>query len=100
MAERRVTCHACRAASSFDGPLPRQAECGNCGVYLHCCMNCEFYDTGAYNQCREPVAERVVDKQSSNFCDSFSPAASDSRVGSRQEKSAALSELDGLFAKK
>ncbi len=99
MAARRVICHACQASASFDGPLPRQAECAACGVYLRCCLNCEFYDEAAYNQCREPVAERVVDKQSSNFCDCFSPSPT-SQAGPGRDSPSALSELDDLFTKK
>ncbi len=50
----------------------RQAQCPFCGADLHCCMNCSFYDHGAYNDCRESQAERVLDKVRSNFCDFFS----------------------------
>lgn len=34
-------------------------------------MNCSFYEGGAYNDCRESQAERVLDKTRSNFCDFF-----------------------------
>ncbi|MEN6508059.1 MAG: hypothetical protein ABFD63_04640 [Smithella sp.] len=34
-------------------------------------MNCVFYERGVYNDCRENQAERVVDKNRSNFCDFF-----------------------------
>jgi hypothetical protein len=30
-----------------------------------------FHATGAYNDCREPQAERVIEKNRSNFCDYF-----------------------------
>ena len=49
----------------------RQTQCPFCGADLHCCMNCSFYDHGAYNDCRELQAERVLDKVRSNFCDFF-----------------------------
>ena len=32
---------------------------------------CEYYDPHSYNECREPIAERVLDKEKANFCDSF-----------------------------
>jgi hypothetical protein len=32
---------------------------------------CEFFDTAAPQQCREPVADLVSDKQRANFCGYF-----------------------------
>lgn len=52
--------------------IGRQELCPFCSADLHCCRNCTFYDVGAYNNCREPQAERVLDKTRSNFCDFFS----------------------------
>jgi len=49
----------------------RQEQCSVCGADLHCCRNCNFYDYGAYNDCHEPQAERVLDKTRSNFCEFF-----------------------------
>jgi len=49
----------------------RREECSSCGADLHACKNCRFYDATAYNECREPSAERVKEKERSNFCDYF-----------------------------
>ena len=38
-------------------------------------MNCRFYDSSAYNDCSEPAADRVVEKDKANFCDYFSAGA-------------------------
>ncbi|MBF0610439.1 MAG: hypothetical protein G8345_01270 [Magnetococcales bacterium] len=51
--------------------LTRQSTCSKCGRHTHVCSNCCFYDPGHYNDCREPQAERVVDKEKANFCDYF-----------------------------
>jgi len=32
---------------------------------------CGFYDTSAYNECRESNADRILEKEKSNFCDYF-----------------------------
>ena len=40
---------------------------------MHCCRNCRFYDPAYHNQCREPQAERQVDKERGNFCEYFDP---------------------------
>jgi hypothetical protein len=76
MPERIVTCHACATMRRFDDVVPRRADCERCGAALHACRNCSLYDPSAYNDCREPSAERVVDKQAANFCDFFVPARS------------------------
>jgi hypothetical protein len=64
-------CHKCRKEISEELFIGRQSQCPFCGSDLHCCLNCSFYDNGAYNDCREPQAERVLDKTRSNFCDFF-----------------------------
>ena len=52
-------------------PLPRQEECPHCQTQLHVCRMCEFFDTAVAQQCREPVADLVSDKQRANFCGYF-----------------------------
>lgn len=68
---RMKVCHKCKKEIADDYFVGRQALCPSCGSDLHCCLNCSFYDVGAYNDCREPQAERVLDKTRSNFCDFF-----------------------------
>jgi hypothetical protein len=65
------SCYKCRKEIPGDLFVGRQSQCSFCGVDLHCCLNCSFYDIGVYNDCREPQAERVLDKIRSNFCDIF-----------------------------
>ncbi|MEW6678293.1 MAG: hypothetical protein AB1421_10270 [Pseudomonadota bacterium] len=52
-------------------PLGREAVCAQCNAQLHVCRQCAHFDPGKSNQCREPMAERVVDKTRANFCDWF-----------------------------
>ncbi len=49
----------------------RGESCPFCGSDVKVCLNCRFYDPNSYNECREPVAERVVDKEKANFCEFF-----------------------------
>ncbi len=51
----------------------RGGTCPQCGSDLHCCLNCRFYDPAKHNQCAEPQAEWVRDKESANSCDYFWP---------------------------
>ena len=90
-------CHSCKNTVDAGGRIGRTDTCPHCDADLHCCLNCRFYDAGAYNQCREPQAERVIDKENANFCDCFSftggnPAA---EAGA----AAKSNPLDGLFKK-
>ena len=64
-------CHACLKGFEIKTPVGRREICPFCGSDLHCCLNCVFHATGAYNDCREPQAERVIEKNRSNFCDYF-----------------------------
>src|SRR6266852_1875877 len=67
-------CHACAAEIELEDPIGRSQHCPRCGSELRCCLNCRFYDTSAYNECSEPMAERVLEKSRANFCDYFSAA--------------------------
>jgi hypothetical protein len=65
---------------------------------LHCCLNCTFYDPSAYNGCREPQAERVLDKVKGNFCDFFSFNESSERKG-EAKVAVTKDKLEALFKK-
>ncbi|MFT4562680.1 MAG: hypothetical protein ACI9BW_002427 [Gammaproteobacteria bacterium] len=49
-------------------PLSRTEECYACGVDLHVCRMCRFYDRSVGNACREPIADFVSNKTRANFC--------------------------------
>ena len=76
--------------------VSRSAECDFCHTDLRCCMMCEFYDTTAYNECKEPMADRIVDKDKANFCDYFK--INQGSTGA-QKKDDALSAAEALFKK-
>jgi hypothetical protein len=70
--------------------------CPGCGRDLHVCRNCAHHDPSAYNECREPSAEPVGDRERANRCDYFAPGGSG---GPRPDDAAerARSRLDALF---
>jgi hypothetical protein len=82
-----------------------RAHCPQCDRPLHACRGCSFYDPAYNNQCRETMAERVVDKERSNFCEYFAPGA-DGVVPSQpapprpSPERAARERLEALFKKK
>lgn len=92
-------CSKCKKELDITGTVGRRGTCPYCGADLRVCLNCRFYDPGAYNQCHEPQAERVVDKDRSNFCEYF--VFKDTSVGDAAQgrTSDAKSKLDSLFKK-
>jgi hypothetical protein len=83
----------------LDQPLPlaRLAECSGCRAELHVCRMCEFFDTSVANSCREPVAERVMDKNRANFCGYLQPSASAWNPDESTHVSGSQRELEALF---
>jgi len=49
----------------------RQTLCPHCDAYLHACVQCSFHDPTASNQCLEPQAEHVANREKANFCEFF-----------------------------
>lgn len=66
-----ATCFHCKGELDGSSKPARGDECPKCGSAVKVCLNCRFYDRGAYNDCREPSAERVVEKDRANFCEFF-----------------------------
>lgn len=93
-----VICHACKKENPVPERVGRRDTCSHCDADLHVCLNCEFYDPSAYNECREPQADRVLEKDKANFCDYFSPSATARGTG-EDPAAAAKAKLDDLFKK-
>jgi hypothetical protein len=77
----------------------RGDTCSQCGRDTRVCKGCSFYDKQSNNECRESQADRVVEKERSNFCDYFRPRSSSisSQTPSRDALRAAA---EALFKKK
>lgn len=92
------TCYHCKKSIPVLGAfkITRTEECPFCGFSLHCCRMCKFYDPKVYNECHESNADRLVDKEKSNFCDYF--VLSDGKAAG-QDKEQLVSLADALFKK-
>jgi hypothetical protein len=96
--EMERTCHHCGRDIGRVERVGRRDACLHCGWDLHCCLNCEFHDPAYHNQCREPQAERQVDKEAGNFCECFSfRSGGVKRVAPATE---ARGKLEALFGRK
>ncbi len=92
-------CHNCKKTLDVRRKVGRRDLCPFCESDLHVCLNCRFYDPGSYNDCREPQAERVVDKARSNFCDYFEFSDSASGDRGKEEEKDPKAKMEGLFKK-
>jgi hypothetical protein len=94
-----MNCPRCQHLTSFseNNPPGRSDSCDKCGFSLRSCRACKHYDPKAYNSCREPSAERVVEKEKANFCDwfKFSPGFSQNSPS----KEELLAKANALFKK-
>lgn len=60
----------------------RETHCLACGKATRVCRNCRWYDPGRANQCQEPMAEKVQDKERANYCEFFEPTTDITASGS------------------
>lgn len=94
----QVTCFSCGRLLDYVDRVGLREECPGCRADVHVCRNCEFYDPKAYNECREPQAEAVRERDRSNRCDFFRPRVGGAPV---QDKAAAMrAAAEALFKKK
>lgn len=91
-------CHACGAPWVSEKKQPGVKEfCEQCDAYLHCCLNCRFYDPSKHNACAIPNTDWVGDKTAACFCDEFEFADRDAPVRPDAKRDEARSALDRLF---
>ena len=97
----QVTCFSCKKITSFPDRVGFRAECEHCHADSRVCKNCKFYDVKAYNECREPAAEVVLEKERSNRCDFFQPNGDTTKGGAAASDPAAdlLKAAEALFKK-
>lgn len=95
-----MRCFACDAELEIASGerIGYRDSCEACGADLHACRNCAHHDPSAYNQCREPNAERVLDSERGNRCDYFAPGSARGG-GAEAARSAAKGALEALFKK-
>ncbi|MCR9093792.1 MAG: DUF4407 domain-containing protein [bacterium] len=95
-----MRCHACDAEVELAAgeAIGFRAECDRCAADLHVCLNCDHHDPGAYNECREPSAERVRDRDRANRCEYFRfRTTGGTGDGPEAERRRAQQALDALF---
>lgn len=95
----KTYCPWCGETVGEGGKIGFRDTCGRCGRDLHICHLCRFHDPAAYNECREPQAERVLDKDRANFCEYFTAGGGEENRDGGTEKADPRSRLEALFKK-
>jgi len=96
VSKNRIVCYSCNKALEHDigEKVFRNEECPHCQAYIRCCRMCKFYDTSSYNECKEPVAERILEKEKPNFCEFFKISGSGD---GQDDKNSLLDAANSLF---
>lgn len=75
----------------------RRDECSGCRADVHVTVKTVSINYAVYNECREPQADRVLEKDRSNFCDYFKLGGAGQSAA--ESRDAARAALDALFKK-
>lgn len=92
-------CYQCGTAYEFTERIGRGDTCRKCDADLRCCRNCRHYSPNAHNQCAEPQAEWVREKERANYCDYFAPRSSVAAAGTSDRPQDARARFEDLFRK-
>ena len=89
-------CPKCQAPIDTD-KISFKDECFSCKTDLHVCIYCVFFDEGKSNQCREPQADYVKERDRANYCEYFRFKETDGAKPSGKEEAEKL--FSRLFKK-
>lgn len=62
-------CYNCVTTLPYD--LDYSGNCPKCGVALHCCKQCSYFEPSTRFQCTKPIPERIAYKDRANECTFF-----------------------------
>jgi hypothetical protein len=88
-----------RCGNRLPTPVEMDARCNRCGVDVHSCINCVWFDTSARWECGQAssLPARVTPKDAQNRCELFSPRTTIERQTSTQGPQSARQAFDDLF---
>lgn len=98
----QIECFKCQKENSVIDKVHFRDDCQSCGQDLHCCRQCQNYDEGSYNECRDSSADRILDKEKANYCDFYLAKTKGAAQGlsASPSKSDLLAQAEALFKKK
>jgi hypothetical protein len=90
-----VRCAPCGAIIAAD--VRFDSACPRCGVDLHACSQCAFFDPGSRFECMQPVTARITPKNVRNACTSYAPRTTVERETTSPRPDDARKAFDDLF---
>ena len=81
----------------MEDKVKRGEECPHCRYDMRSCKNCQYYDPGSHNECKETISEYVPDKERSTFCGMYKAFQGEREAG--PDMDAARLKLEALFSK-
>jgi hypothetical protein len=87
--------HCGQALSTAD--YGREADCPSCHRPTRVCRNCCHFAPGRPNECVEPMAEPVLEKERANFCEFFEPTDRPTGNGAGPTVAELLRAAEDLF---
>ena len=99
MISENAHCYKCKQKLDLidSQKVLRHEECPGCGAQIRSCKMCQFYDIQSYNECKEPSAERILEKDKANFCGYYKIKGG--KKNNETSKEDLLSAADALFKK-
>ena len=94
----KVKCYNCHNIIDHapGDKIYRDEECEHCGASIRTCKMCRFYAPEVYNECKEPSAQKVPEKEKPNYCDYFFITGTNVE---EDDKDQILKAADALFKK-
>lgn len=74
-------------------------KCLRCGLELHCCKQCAFFDPSSRFECTQPITARIPKKDARNECPLYAPRTTVERETSTSKPVDARQAFDKLFKK-
>ena len=92
-----VRCASC--ATVLPTGMDFSATCPRCGLELHSCKQCAYFDTSARFECTQPITARIPKKDARNQCNFYSPRTTIERETSTSKPLDARQAFENLFRK-
>lgn len=90
-------CHACGEKQALDREIALDETCARCGVAVHACVQCMYFDTSARNECRQTPPKPIRSKTKANDCPLFSAKIAREFAPDSASQGDARSAFDALF---
>ncbi|MBI4166884.1 MAG: hypothetical protein HY508_14245 [Acidobacteria bacterium] len=92
-----VRCSSC--AALLPPGLDVRGKCLKCGLELHSCKMCTYFDTSARFECSQPITARIPRKDAHNDCQFFLIRSTVERETSSSRPLDARAAFENLFKK-